>query len=61
VQKRNIFRTTVRKEVPEDLRDKILFNEERSIYVRLLTGKAEDAGLAQEEPLGCVGEYGLAS
>ncbi len=42
--------------MPEDLRNKILYYEERSIYVRLLTGKAEDAGLAQEEPLGGVGE-----
>ncbi len=45
----------------EDLRDKILYYEEWSIYVRVLTGKAEGAGLAQEEPLGGVGEEGLAS
>ncbi len=37
--------------MPEDLRDKILCYEERSIYVRLLTGKAEDADWLKKNPL----------
>ncbi len=52
VQKRNIFRITVSKEVAGGLDIQILCYEERSIYVRALTGKEEDAELAQEEPPG---------
>ena len=52
VQKRNIFRITVSKEVAGGLDIQILCYEERSICVRALTGKEEDAGLAQEEPPG---------
>jgi hypothetical protein len=51
----------VKKDIAGGLERQILCYEERSIYVRVLTGKAEDAGLAQEEPLGGVGEEGLAS
>ena len=60
-QKRNIFRTTVRKDVAGGLERQILCYEERSIYVRTFTGKEEDAGLAQEVPLRGVGEEGLTS
>jgi hypothetical protein len=60
-QKLNIFRTTVRKDVAGGLDKQILCYEERSIYVRAFTGKEEVAGLAQEVPLGGVGEEGLAS
>jgi hypothetical protein len=60
-QKLNIFRTTVRKDVAGGLEIQILCYEERSIYVRAFTGKEEDSGLAQEVPLGGVGEEGLAS
>ncbi len=52
VQKLNIFRTTVSKDVAGGLAIQILCYEERSICVRALTGKEEDAGLAQEEPPG---------
>ncbi len=53
-QKRNIFRITVSKEVAGglDIHVQILCYQERSICVRALTGKEEDAGLAQEEPPG---------
>ncbi len=52
VQKLNIFRTTVSKDVAGGLAIQILCYEERSICVRALTGKEEDAELAQEEPPG---------
>ncbi len=53
VQKLNIFMTTVSKNVAGGLAIQILCYEERSIYFRaLVTGKEEDAGLAQEEPPG---------
>jgi hypothetical protein len=42
VQKRNIFRATVRKDVARGLEIQIFCYEERSSYVRALTGKAED-------------------
>jgi hypothetical protein len=61
MQKRKIFRATGRKDVARVLEMQILCYEERSVYVRTLTGKAEDPGLAQGEPLGGVGEEGLAS
>jgi hypothetical protein len=51
----------VRKDVAGGLERQILCYEERSIYVRAFTGKEEVAGLAQEVPLGGVGEEGLAS
>ncbi len=60
-QKLNIFRTTVRKDVAGGLKRQILWYGERSIYVRAFTGKEEDAGLAQEVPLGGVRVKGLAS
>ncbi len=43
VQELNIFRTTVRKDVAGELARQILCYEERSIYVRALTDKEEDA------------------
>ncbi len=43
VQKLNIFMTTVSKDVAGGLAIQILCYEERSIYVRALTGKEEDA------------------
>jgi hypothetical protein len=49
VQKRNIFRITVSKEVAGGLDIQILCYEERSICVRALTGKEKDAGLAVEK------------
>ncbi len=52
MQKLNIFRTTVGKDGAGKLDIQILCYEERSIYVRALTGKEEDAGLAQEESAG---------
>ncbi len=52
MQKRNIFRITVGKDGAGKLDIQILCYEERSIYVRALTGKEEYAGLAQEEPPG---------
>jgi hypothetical protein len=60
-QKLNIFRTTVRKDVAGGLERQILCYEKRSVSVRTFTGKEEDTGLAQEVPLGGVGEEGLAS
>ncbi len=53
--------TTVRKDLAGGLVRQILCYEERSISVRTFTGKEEDTGLAQEEPLGGVGEEDLAS
>ena len=49
----------MRKDLAGGLERQILCYEERSIYVGASTGKEEDAGLAQEVPLG--GEEGLAS
>jgi hypothetical protein len=43
VQKLNIFVTTVSKDVAGGLAIQILCYVERSIYVRALTGKEEDA------------------
>ncbi len=42
-QKLTIFRTTVRKEVPEDLRYKSYVMKRGGTDVRALTGKEEDA------------------
>jgi hypothetical protein len=52
---------TVRKDIAGGLRYKSYFMRRGQSYVRALTGKEVDAGLAQEEPLGVVGEEGLAS
>jgi len=60
VKKLNIFRAAVRKDIAGGLEIHILCYEERSIYVRALTGKEEDNGLHEEEPLGGVREEGLA-
>jgi hypothetical protein len=49
-QKLTIFRTSVRKEVSEDLRYKSYVMKSGGTDVRALTGKEQDAGLAQEEP-----------
>jgi hypothetical protein len=49
------------KTVQENLRYTSNVRRRGQLSVRALTGKAEDAGLAQEESLGCVGEEGLAS
>ncbi len=52
---------TVRKDIAGGLRYKSYFMRRGQSSVRSLTGKAVDVGLAQEEPLGVVGEEGLAS
>ncbi len=59
VQKLNIFRTTVSNDVAGGLAIQILCYEERSICVTALTGKEED--WLKKNPLGGVGEEGLAS
>jgi hypothetical protein len=56
VQMLNIFRTTLSKDGAGRFEIQILCYEERFIYVRALTGKEEDAGLAQEEGGGGVSE-----
>ncbi len=55
------FRTSVKKDGAGRLEIQILCNEERPTDVRVLTGKREKGGLAQEEPLGGVVEECLAS
>jgi hypothetical protein len=60
-QKLNIFRTSVKKDGAGRLEIQILCYEERPTDVRVLTGKREKGGLAQEEPLGGVVEERLAS
>jgi hypothetical protein len=60
-QKLNIFRTSVKKDGAGRLEIQILCYEERPTDVRVLTGKREKGGLAQEEPLGGVVEECLAS
>ncbi len=54
-QKLNIFRTSVKKDGAGRLEIQIICYEERTTDVRVLTGKREKGGLAQEEPLGMSG------
>jgi hypothetical protein len=54
----NISRITVRKDVAGGLEVQTSWYEKRSIHV---VGRQKDAGMAQGEPPGGVGEGGLAS